>query len=144
MRVLHLSYKSEADRHTYRCARDPCNHISIGRVVRGTRAYTGSRWPACPNPERDGMRACTRCSPTRYISSIPKAFLGSVKDLASVCSALQGVYGAFVNTDGFTIGEKEEVFAGLRIYEIAKQLGVKHYVWSNLDYVSKASSRSLR
>ncbi|CAG7854208.1 SubName: Full=Uncharacterized protein {ECO:0000313/EMBL:CCA70429.1} [Serendipita indica DSM 11827] len=62
---------------------------------------------------------------------------GSVKDLGSVAVALQGVYGAFVNIDGFTIGEKEEIYAGLRIYELAKQQGVKHYVWSSLDYFSK-------
>ncbi|PVG02993.1 NAD(P)-binding protein [Serendipita vermifera] len=62
---------------------------------------------------------------------------GSVKDLPSIHNALEGVYGAFVNTDGFTIGEKEELFAAFRIYELAKERGVKHYVWSNLDYMSK-------
>ncbi|CAG8716526.1 9867_t:CDS:2, partial [Acaulospora colombiana] len=62
---------------------------------------------------------------------------GSVKDLPSIYNALEGVYGAFVNTDGFTIGEKEELFAAFRIYELAKERGVKHYVWSNLDYMSK-------
>jgi hypothetical protein len=60
-----------------------------------------------------------------------------VKDLPSIHSALEGVYGTFVNTDGFTIGEKEELFAGFRIYELAKERGVKHYVWSSLDYMSK-------
>jgi hypothetical protein len=69
--------------------------------------------------------------------------IGSLKDLPSVHAALQGVYGAFVNTDGFTIGEKEETYVGLRIYEIVKQLGVKHYVWSNLDYMSKVISLQL-
>jgi hypothetical protein len=69
--------------------------------------------------------------------------IGSLKDLPSVQAALQGVYGAFVNTDGFTIGEKEETYAGLRIYEMAKQLGVKHYVWSSLDYMSKVISIQL-
>jgi len=45
-----------------------------------------------------------------------------------------------VNTDGFTVGEKEETYLGLRIFELAKQSGtVKHYVWSSLDYMSKAS-----
>ena len=51
---------------------------------------------------------------------------------------MQGVYGAWVNTDGFTIGEQKELFAGMRIFEIAKRAGsVRHYVWSNLDYASK-------
>lgn len=28
-----------------------------------------------------------------------------------------------------------EIYAGIRIFELAKQIGtVRHYVWSNLDY----------
>jgi len=46
-----------------------------------------------------------------------------------------------VNTDGFTVGEKEETYLGLRIFELAKQTGtVRHYVWSSLDYMHKASA----
>jgi len=53
---------------------------------------------------------------------------GSIGDLDSVSRALQDVYGAFVNTDGFTVGEKEDAYLGLRIFELAKQTGtVKHY-----------------
>ncbi|KDQ10138.1 hypothetical protein BOTBODRAFT_190737 [Botryobasidium botryosum FD-172 SS1] len=63
---------------------------------------------------------------------------GSFMDFDAVLAALDGVYGAFVNTDGFTVGEQAETFAGLRIFELAKQIKtVKHYVWSNLDYVLK-------
>ena len=46
-----------------------------------------------------------------------------------------------MNTDGFTVGEKEETYLGLRIFELAKQTGtVRHYVWSSLDYMHKASA----
>ena len=63
---------------------------------------------------------------------------GAFDDFDAVRAALQGVYGAWVNTDGFTVGEQAEVYAGIRIFEIAKELGtVKHYVWSNLDYCLK-------
>ena len=77
------------------------------------------------------------------ISSRPpiltRTFPGSLGDLDSVSRALQGVYGAFVNTDGFTVGEKGETYLGMRIFELAKQTGtVKHYVWSSLDYMHKA------
>jgi hypothetical protein len=48
-----------------------------------------------------------------------------------------GAYGAYVNTDGFTIGEKMEMYWGFRIFEIAAEHGVKHYVWGNLDYLTK-------
>lgn len=64
--------------------------------------------------------------------------LGTTDDLDSVAVALQGVYGAFVNTDSFSIGEQRETFCGIRIFEIAKQLKtVRHYVWSGLDNVNK-------
>ena len=44
-----------------------------------------------------------------------------------------------MNTDGFTVGEKEEMYLGLRTFELAEQTGtVKHYVWSSLDYMRKA------
>ena len=59
-------------------------------------------------------------------------------DFASVFQALKGVYGAWVNTDGFTVGEMKETYAGMKIFELAKRVGtVRHYIWSNLDYVSK-------
>ncbi|KZT18621.1 NAD-P-binding protein [Neolentinus lepideus HHB14362 ss-1] len=63
---------------------------------------------------------------------------GAFDEFSSVLAAMQGVYGAWVNTDGFTVGEQKELYCGMRIFEIAKQLGtVRHYVWSNLDYSLK-------
>lgn len=49
-------------------------------------------------------------------------------------AAFRGVYGAWVNTDGFTLGEKDELFYGIRAYEIARAEGVRHYVWANIEY----------
>ena len=40
------------------------------------------------------------------------SYLGTIEDFDIVGKALKGVYGAWVNTDGFTIGEKREIFAG--------------------------------
>ena len=46
------------------------------------------------------------------------------------------------NTDGFTVGEMKEIYAGMRIFELAKQIKtVRHYVWSNLDYSFKVGAR---
>ena len=60
---------------------------------------------------------------------------GSFTDLAKVERALQGVWGAYINTDGFTVGEQAETYHGLRIFELAAHVPtLKHYVWSNLDY----------
>ena len=60
---------------------------------------------------------------------------GSFTDLARVERALKGVWGAYINTDGFTVGEQAETYYGLRIFELAACVPtLKHYVWSNLDY----------
>jgi hypothetical protein len=45
----------------------------------------------------------------------------------------------FVNTDGFTLGEQAETYWGIRLFELAVRAGVKHFVYSGLDYASKAS-----
>lgn len=52
---------------------------------------------------------------------------------------MRGVYGAWVNVDGFTVGEQKEMWSGMRIFELAKKAGVRHYVWSSLDYAFKVS-----
>ena len=66
---------------------------------------------------------------------------GTTDDFTSVMAALEGAYGAFVNTDSFTIGEAKEIYTGMRIFELAKQIGtLKHYVWSGLDYSYKVFS----
>ena len=46
---------------------------------------------------------------------------------------------AFINTNGW-IGEKEEVFWGTRMYEIARTHRLKHFVWSAIPYASKLSN----
>ncbi|KAI0317846.1 NAD-P-binding protein [Amylostereum chailletii] len=67
---------------------------------------------------------------------------GSFTDIAAVEKALQGAYGAFVNTDGFNVSEATEIWVGVRIFETAKQVGtLKHYIWSGLDHLFKASCR---
>ncbi|EXJ84815.1 hypothetical protein A1O3_05488 [Capronia epimyces CBS 606.96] len=45
----------------------------------------------------------------------------------------------FVNTDGFTLGEQAETFWGIRLFELAVRAGVKHFIYSGLDYASKAA-----
>lgn len=62
---------------------------------------------------------------------------GRFDDFDSVLAALRGAYGAWVNTDGFSIGEKKEVYIGEQIFQLAKKAGLKHYVWSSLDYAFK-------
>ncbi|OTA01192.1 hypothetical protein A9Z42_0014640 [Trichoderma parareesei] len=64
---------------------------------------------------------------------------GNCYDEDTLVSAFEGVNAVFVNTNGFAIGEKAEIFWGIRMYEIAYWAGVEHFVYSSLPYVSKKS-----
>lgn len=72
----------------------------------------------------------------RKLAALPNVTLvqGSQDSQKDLHAAFTGVYGAWVNLDGFTIGEKSELFYGIRAYEIARHHGVKHYVFANTDY----------
>ncbi|KZP00638.1 NAD(P)-binding protein [Calocera viscosa TUFC12733] len=75
----------------------------------------------------------------KALAALPRVslFEGTYINEADVWALFKGAYGAFVNTDGFVIGEKAEIFWGMRIFEIAVAQGVKHYVWGNLYYLTK-------
>ncbi|KAL7893313.1 NAD(P)-binding protein [Trichoderma sp. TUCIM 5745] len=59
---------------------------------------------------------------------------GNLTSEASLRAGLKDCYGAFVNIDGFTTGEKVEMFWAIRIYELAIESGVKFFVFSSLEY----------
>ena len=87
------------------------------------------------------FKASSQLSDMSFISNLSGKSSGFVEDLATIAAAFRGVYGAWVNTDGFTIGEQKEIYAGMRIFEVAKQTpSMRHYVWSSLDYALKVSS----
>ena len=73
------------------------------------------------------------------IAKLPNVSLiqGSQDSQEDLHRALNGVWGAWVNTDGFTIGEKNELFYGIRAYEIARHERVQHYVYASTDYALK-------
>jgi uncharacterized protein YbjT (DUF2867 family) len=52
-------------------------------------------------------------------------------------SAFEGVDKCFVNTNEFAIGEKNEIYWGIRMYEIPRWAGVKPFIYSSLPYVSR-------
>jgi hypothetical protein len=68
---------------------------------------------------------------------------GSFEDFVSVRAALEGCYGVWVNTDGMTCGEAKEIYAGMRIWEVSNTVpGLRHYVWSALEYSLKKGGYS--
>lgn len=42
--------------------------------------------------------------------------------------AFEGVTHVFANTNGFAIGEKAEIYWGIRLYELAREFGVEHFL----------------
>ncbi|KAI0252116.1 NAD-P-binding protein [Lactifluus subvellereus] len=85
------------------------------------------------------VRALSRDPENKHAQSLRErgieVFKGDTSNLASVAAALDGVYGAWINIDGFTVGEQREIYAGIRIFELAKQTkSLRHYIWSSLDY----------
>lgn len=78
-------------------------------------------------------------SRARYLAALPNVTLieGRQDNQKDLHAAFRGVYGAWVNTDGFTLGEKNELFYGIRAYEIARHEGVQHYIYACTDYALK-------
>jgi uncharacterized protein YbjT (DUF2867 family) len=64
---------------------------------------------------------------------------GDSSNVAALRSAFKDVDACYVNTNGFALGEKAEIYWGIRTFEIAREAGVKHYVWAGLPYVYKRS-----
>ena len=62
---------------------------------------------------------------------------GDTYDEKALVASLHGIDAVFVNTNGFAIGEKSEIYWGVRIYELSIAAGVKHFIYSSLPYVSK-------
>jgi hypothetical protein len=81
-------------------------------------------------------------SRAQKIAKLPNVTLieGKQDNQKDLHKAFHGVYGAWVNTDGFTLGEKNELFYGCRAYEIARHEGVQHYVYASTDFALKRAN----
>ncbi|KAF9504665.1 hypothetical protein BS47DRAFT_1378330 [Hydnum rufescens UP504] len=92
-------------------------------------------------PSPYAIRALTRDPEHRRAKELEhqgvKLIKGDFMDFPTVSKYLKGVYGMFVNTDFFTVGDEGETYGGIRLFELAKYAGVRHFIWSNLDYASK-------
>ncbi|KAL5338118.1 hypothetical protein BJX70DRAFT_367739 [Aspergillus crustosus] len=108
-------------------------------VIGGTGAQGTPVVKTLSSSGRYSIRLLTRnpdSSHAQSLSTLPNVtlFKGTQDNQKDLHAAFTGVYGAWVNTDGFTLGEKNELFYATRAYEIARHHGVKHYVFANSDY----------
>ncbi|KZT56959.1 NAD(P)-binding protein [Calocera cornea HHB12733] len=80
------------------------------------------------------------------LAALPRVslFEGTYTNEPDIWALFHGAYGAFVNTDGFVIGEKAELFWGMRIFEIAVAQGITHYVWGGVYYLTKLGGYDLK
>lgn len=77
-----------------------------------------------------------KSSRAEKLAALPNVSLiqGTQENQQDLHRVFKGVYGAWVNLDGFTLGEKDELFYGFRAYEIARSEHVQHYVWAHIEY----------
>ncbi|KAL7958006.1 hypothetical protein V8C34DRAFT_314409 [Trichoderma compactum] len=62
---------------------------------------------------------------------------GNCYDELAPRKILPGVDRVFANTNGSVLGEMVDVCWGIRLYELALEFGVNHFVYASLPYVSK-------
>ncbi|KXH55212.1 NmrA-like family protein [Colletotrichum salicis] len=59
---------------------------------------------------------------------------GTFANESDLRKGFAGCWGAFVNIDAFNCGEKTKTYWTIRCYELAVELGLKYFVFGNLDY----------
>jgi len=50
---------------------------------------------------------------------------GNLDNDEQLRKGLKGCWGAFINIDGFVVGQKNETFWGIRTYQLAQEAGIK-------------------
>ncbi|KAF2733908.1 NAD(P)-binding protein [Polyplosphaeria fusca] len=100
---------------------------------------------ALSNDPKYAVRVLTRnrSSPTaQELLQLPNVSIvpGDASTESDLRNALQGVDLAFVNTNSNALGIRAEIFWGTRIYDLAREAGVKHYIWSSLEDVLALSN----
>ncbi|KAJ5949972.1 hypothetical protein N7454_001556 [Penicillium verhagenii] len=78
----------------------------------------------------------------KELSAIPgvEIFEGDAYYEPNLREAFKGVSSCFANTNGFAIGEKAEIYWGIRLYELAREFRLQHFVYAGLPYASKLGS----
>jgi hypothetical protein len=64
-------------------------------------------------------------------------FEGETYHEPTLREAFKGVTYVFANTNGFATGEMAEIYWGIRLYELAREFRVEHFVYAGLEYASK-------
>jgi NAD(P)-dependent dehydrogenase (short-subunit alcohol dehydrogenase family) len=108
-------------------------------VIGGTGAQGGAVVRVLASSGAYNVKILTRnteSAAAKEYAALPDVSLiaGDASNEHDILRAFQGVNATFVNTNGFAIGEKAEIYWGIRTFELALVAGVKHFVWGGLEY----------
>ncbi|OPB40883.1 NmrA family protein [Trichoderma guizhouense] len=111
-------------------------------IIGGTGAQGVPVVKALTSDSKYNLRIVTRNASSKdaqHLAAIPGVTIheGNAYDEPTLRQALNGVNGIFVNTNGLAIGEKAEVYWGIRLYELSREFGLEHFVYSSVEYSSK-------
>ncbi|PWY65990.1 NmrA family protein [Aspergillus heteromorphus CBS 117.55] len=75
----------------------------------------------------------------QYLTTLPSVTLipGTPYSEPTLHSALSNTDIVFANTNGFALGEKAEIYWGIRLYELCRQHAISHFIYAGLEYGSK-------
>ncbi|KAJ5646944.1 hypothetical protein N7490_003316 [Penicillium lividum] len=111
-------------------------------VIGGTGAQGMPVVKALASGSKYNVRVLSRSSSSpsaKELSAIPGVtiFEGDTYHEPTLRKAFEGVSYLFANTNGFAIGEKAEIYWGIRLYELAREFHLKHFIYAGLEYASK-------
>jgi len=115
------------------------SRISI-LIVGGTGAQGGAIARILARTGRFDIRILTRSaasSAAQELAALPNVELvtGANESETDVDNALRNIQAVYLNTNGFATGIKNETYTGIRIFELARRAGVKHFIYAGLDYL---------
>ncbi|KAL7916758.1 hypothetical protein GGI35DRAFT_485908 [Trichoderma velutinum] len=116
-------------------------------IIGGTGAQGIPVIQALTSDHKYAVRVITRNAATPEAQSLAKIhgvtiLEGDCYDESTLRSIFPGVDRVFANTNGVAIGEMAEVYWGIRLYELSREFGVKHFVYASLLYASKIGNFS--
>ncbi|RHZ59242.1 uncharacterized protein CDV56_101423 [Aspergillus thermomutatus] len=117
------------------------NTANTALVIGGTGAQGIPVVKALASGLKYTVRVLTRDSSSeeaKELAAIPgvSIFEGETHE-PTLREAFKDISYVFANTNGFAIGEQAEIYWGIRLYELAREFGVKHFLYAGLEYASK-------
>ena len=109
-------------------------------IIGGTGAQGGTIARFLASTDKYLVRILTRnasSAAAQKLATLPNIEIvaGVNESDADVDRALRDVDAVYLNTNGFATGVKKETYTGIRIFELSRRAGVKHFIYAGLDYL---------